>query len=214
MENQTTVVPIYEHNLDRDTRWAMDEGGLHFEEKSEVFKTLRKITGRLDALGISYAVVGAMALFHHGFRRFTDDVDLLVTKSDLQTIHEHLDGLGFLPPFAKSKQLRDTDNGVRIEFLTTGDYPGDGKPKPVAFPDPADASVEIDGVHYLKLPTLVELKLASGMSAFHRLKDLADVMELIKTLQLPLEFSHELNPYVRPTFLELWNGAQIEDPFA
>jgi hypothetical protein len=214
MSHSTEVVTSYEYKLDRDSRWAMEEGGLYFEAKSEVFKTLRKITGRLDALGIPYAVVGGMALFHHGFRRFTEDVDILVTKSDLQTIHERLDELGFLPPFARSKQLRDTDNGVRIEFLTTGDFPGDGKPKPVAFPDPSAVSMAIDGVRYVKLSTLVELKLASGMSSLHRLKDLADVMELIKTLRLPLEFSDELDPYVRPRFLELWNGAQTEDPFA
>jgi len=33
---------------------------------------------------------------------------------------------------------------VRIEFLVSGQYPGDGKPKPVAFPDPADVAVKID----------------------------------------------------------------------
>jgi hypothetical protein len=215
MSHSTDVITSYEHRLDRDSRWAMDEGGLYFEAKSEVFKTLRKITGRLDALGIPYAVVGGMALFHHGFRRFTDDVDLLVTKSDLQTIHERLDGLGFLPPFAKSKQLRDTDNGVRIEFLTTGDYPGDGKPKPVAFPDPSAVTVTIDGIRYLKLSTLVELKLASGMTTIHRYKDITDVIELIKTIPLPREFADELDPYVRPTFVKLWDELhQTPDPYA
>jgi hypothetical protein len=214
MENQTAVVPIYEHNLDKDLRWALYEGSRHFEEKSAVFDTLRKITGRLNDLGIPYAIVGGMALFRHGLRRFTEDVDILVTRSDLQTIHERLEGLGYLPPFANSKQLRDTDNGVRIEFLTTGDYPGDGKPKPVAFPDPDAVSVEIDGVRYLKLPTLIELKLASGMTSRGRLHDLGDVMKLIQTLKLTPDFADQLNPYVRQTFLELWNDAQTEEPTA
>ena len=90
-----------------------------------------------------------MAMFLHGYRRFTEDVDLLVTREGLTQVHKHLEGLGYLAPFAGSKQLRDTENGVRIEFLVTGEYPGDGKPKPVMFPDPATVSIEIDGVHCL-----------------------------------------------------------------
>ena len=72
----------------------------------------------------------------HGFRRLTDDVDILVTREGLKTIHEQLEGLGYVPPFTGSKNLRDTEYGVRIEFLIAGEFPGDGKPKPVAFPDP------------------------------------------------------------------------------
>src|SRR6185437_12999138 len=113
---------------------------------------------------IPYAVAGAMAFFGHGFRRFTEDVDILVTREGLRTIHDRLEGLGYVPPFTGSKNLRDTERGVRIEFLVAGEYPGDGKPKPVAFPDPAGAGVEIDGIRYLRLPTLVELKIASGMT--------------------------------------------------
>jgi hypothetical protein len=42
----------------------------------------------LKDLGIPYAVVGGKALFQHGLRRFTEDVDLLVTKNDLKIIHD------------------------------------------------------------------------------------------------------------------------------
>jgi hypothetical protein len=115
------------------------------------------------------------------------------------------------PPFAGSKQLRDTDTGVRIEFLVTGQFPGDGKPKPIAFPDPASASVEIDGIRYLSLENLIELKLASGMTNPGRLKDLADVQELIRILKLPLAFQARLDPYVREKFAELAN-AVAQDP--
>ena len=72
----------------------------------------------------------------HGFRRFTEDVDILVTRDGLKAIHAHLEGLGYVPPFTGSKNLRDTEHGVRIEFLIAGEFPGDGKPKPVAFPGP------------------------------------------------------------------------------
>ena len=149
-----------------------------------------------------------MALFRHGLRRFTEDVEILVTKDDLKRIHAHLEGLGYLPLFKNSKHLRDTQLGVKIEFLTTGDYPGDGKKKPVSFPDPKTVSFEADGISYINLPKLVELKLASGMTNPGRLKDLSDVLEVIKVLDLPIEFAGQLDEFVRARFQELWKEAR------
>jgi hypothetical protein len=208
MEATRTAAIVYEERLRTDWDWAMDEGDRYFREEDAVFKTLRKIARRLDDLGIPYVVVGAMALNAHGFRRLTVDVDLLVTREGLKAIHDHLEGLGYLPPFQGSKHLRDTEHGVRIEFLVTGEYPGDGKPKPVAFPDPAEVGVERRGIKYLRLPTLIELKLASGMTNPGRLKDLADVQEVIKVVDLPADFAEQLDPFVRAKFTELWEAAQ------
>ena len=202
------VLP-YEQRLRLDRSWSMDEGDRHFQHDSLVFKTLRKIARRLEDLCVPYAVADGMALEAHGFRRLTVDVDILVNRDGMKTIHEKLDGLGYIPPFAGSKNLRDTELGVRIEFLVAGEFPGDGKPKPVAFPEPYDAGVVIDGVRYLSLPKLVELKLASGMTGgIHRMKDFSDVIALIETRRLSADFAAELNPYVRDKYLELWQGIQ------
>lgn len=197
---------MYEQQLSANLQWALREGSLHFEQKSAVQATLRKITARLDDLHIDYAVVGGMALFQHGFRRFTEDVDILVTREGLKILHAQLEGRGYVPPFTGSKNLRDAEFGVRIEFLIAGEYPGDGKPKPVAFPDPADVAIERDNIRYLALPALVELKLASGISGAGRIKDLADVQELIKLFALPQDYQNQLNPYVRGKYLELWQS--------
>jgi hypothetical protein len=208
-ENLPAVVPIYEDLLKRDRRWAMDEGDRHFQRDDAVFKTLRKIARRLESAGVPYAVAGGMALEAHGFRRLTVHVDILVNREGLKTIHEKLEGLGYLPPFAGSKNLRDAEHGVRVEFLIAGEFPGDGKPKPVAFPEPDDAGVLIDGIRFLSLPKLVELKLASGMTGgAHRMKDFADVIALMETLHLSAEFATEVNAYVRDKYLELWHGVQ------
>lgn len=200
-------VPAFEDRLNRDPRWALTEGSIYFEGRGAVQTTLRKITTRLRELAIPYAVVGGMALFNHGLRRFTEDMDLLVTNESLKEIHQKLEGLGYLPPFSHSKNLRDTKTGVQIKFLVTGGFPGDGKPKPVAFPEPAKVAVEQDGIHYVNLATLVELKLASGMTSTERLKDLADVQELIKILALGQNFAQNLHPFVRDKYNELWSGA-------
>ncbi|HEX4131113.1 MAG TPA: hypothetical protein VHZ24_13820 [Pirellulales bacterium] len=183
----------------------MTQGSLFFEGQGKVQETLVRITRKLEELQIPYAVVGGMALFAHGFRRYTEDVDILVTPEGLKRVHDELEGRGYVPPFAKSKHLRDTDTRVKIEFLTTGGYPGDGKPKPVAFPDPSNAAIAVDGIQYIDLPTLVELKLASGMSSAHRGKDLTDVEEIIQALHLPADFGQNLNDYVRGKYQELWN---------
>jgi hypothetical protein len=182
-----------------------------FMRDDPVFRTLRAITSKLENLGIPYAVVGGMALVAHGYDRTTTDVDILVTPGSLSLIHQSLEGLGYLAPFQGSKNLRDATTKVKIEFLTTGGFPGDGKPKPVSFPDPELVATKIDGISYLNLHTLMELKLASGMSNAARAKDIGDAVELIRTLKLPKDFGDKLNPYVRPKFDELWEAVR-NDP--
>jgi len=113
-----------------------------------------------------------------------------------------------VPLVSGSRNLRDAESGVRIEFLVTGEFPGDGKPKPVAFPDPREIHIEKDGVCWLKLRNLVELKLASGMTSPGRLQDLADVQKLIQTLELPADFGRQLHSFVREKYAELWASVQ------
>jgi hypothetical protein len=52
------------------------------------------------------------------------------------------------------------------------------------------------------------MKLASGMTAPHRLQDLADVLRLVAVTKLPREFREALDPYVRAKYDELWQAAQ------
>lgn len=186
----------------------MSEGSRFLQGEGGVHETLKKITGRLSDLGVPYAVVGGLALFRHGFRRFTEDVDILVTRDGLKLIHDRLTGLGYVPPFEKSKNLRDAHTGVKIEFLIAGQFPGDGKPKAIAFPDPAAVGVEFDGIRYLDLRTLIELKLASGLSSPDRLKDLVDVQELIKIHSLPADLADHLHPDVQAKYTELWTAVR------
>ena len=181
---------------------------MHFEKESAVHTSLQRIAKRLNDLGVPYAVVGGMAMFLHGYRRFTEDVDILVTRDGLKTIHEKLEGLGYLPPFAGSKNLRDTDSGVRIEFLIAGGYPGDGLPKPVSFPDPDSVFIEQDGIRVVNLPTLVQLKLASGTAPGRR-KDLGDVQEVIRILRLTESLADQLDASVRGMYLQLWREVQM-----
>lgn len=198
-----TPVEPYEQRLAASISYVLDEGGRLFMGQSEVNKSLVRITKQLEELGVPYAVAGGMAMIAHGYLRFTDDVDILVTREGLERLHEAVDGRGWIRPFSKSKNLRDASTGVKIEFLLTGDYPGDGKPKPVAFPSPEGVASEIQGIKYLNVATLINLKLASYMTGMDRAKDLGDVQELMKMLGLSVELADSVDPYVRPLYLDL-----------
>jgi hypothetical protein len=173
---------------------------------------MERLARKLDELGIPYAVIGAMALNEWGYRRVTVDVDILVTAEGLSRLKGEALGRGYVERVPGGRGLRDAVAGVDVDFVLTGEYPGDGQPKPVAFPDPEEAAVRGERVALLPLVKLIELKLASGISAPHRLRDLADVLELIRILALPRETAESLDPSVRAKFDELWQAARSADP--
>jgi hypothetical protein len=191
--------------------WTLKEAE---RRREAVEQTIARLATRLAEEGIDYALVGGMALVAHGYVRFTNDVNLLTTADGLARVHERLVGRGYRPAFEGSRtKLRDTQTGIDIEFITAGEFPGDGKPKPVRFPHPKDVAVDRDGVRVIALPKLIELKLASGLSAEHRrLRDLADVQDLIIALSLPRDLSKELDPSVRDEYVRMWDAAQSISP--
>src|SRR6185436_2488157 len=191
---------------------AAEEATRFFMGQADVQRALVRIAETLDRLDIPYAVMGAMALNEWGYRRVTVDVDVLLTADGLARLKAAVLGRGYLEKFPGSRGLRDVASGVTIDVVLAGEYPGDGKPKPVAFPDPGRAAVRGERVALLPLPTILELKLASGISAPHRLKDLADVLEVIRALGLPRELGQELDASVRDKYDELWQAAQVRDP--
>jgi hypothetical protein len=193
--------------------WAgVENARRFFMGEADVQRALERIARILDEKGIPYAVLGAMALNEWGYRRVTVDVDLLLTADGLRALKAEVLGRGYTEKFPGSRGLRDVEAGVNLDVVLSGDYPGDGKPKPVVFPDPAVAAVRGQRVALLPLPKLIELKLASGMSAPHRLKDLADVLELVRAQSLPRDLATALDASVRAKYEELWEAAQTAGP--
>jgi len=183
---------------------AYAEGLRFFAGKGMINDALKRLAADLDRNNIEYAVIGAVALNQHGYRRFTEDIDLLLTRDRLEKFKNVLIGLGYRPAISGAKnKFRTTDENIPVDVITSGEFPGDGLPKAVVFPDPAGSSVMIDGVNTIVLEKLVELKLASGMTAGDRLKDLADVQELIKIKHLGVKFTAKLHSSVRVKFVEL-----------
>jgi hypothetical protein len=182
---------------------------LFFMQQGKVYETLQRLARNLPNAGIDYALIGGMALAIHGYVRLTQDVDLLMNEAGLEQFQRMLVGRGYIAAFPGARKMfLDTITGVKVEIITTGEFPGDGKPKSVQFPDPTAISIELDGMWVTRLETLIELKLASGLTAPDRLKDLADVQELIRMLNLPQQLAEQIDISVRDEYLRLWQTVQ------
>jgi hypothetical protein len=192
----------------RNYEAALEVAGRFFMGEAPVQLAARRIAGALRDLGVPHVVCGGLAVAAHGHLRVTQDVDILITPDGLRRFKDRWLGQGRVERFAGSRGLRDVEHDVRIDVLLTGDFPGDGRPGPIAFPDPRDCAVESSGVSILSLAKLIELKIASGLSAPARLQDWADVIALVRANALPAEYARELHPHVRPKYAELWALAQ------
>lgn len=175
---------------------------------SDVHVALDRVVHKLEELQIPYAICGGMAINAHGHQRATTDVDLLLTPAGLARFKEHALGRGWIEKFTGSRGMKDAERKVPIDVLLTGGIPGDGTPHGVVFPDPVAVVVEIEARKYLSLSSLVELKLASGMSAPDRPRDFDDVIQLIRVNQLGEHFADGLHDYVQAKYRELWGYAQ------
>lgn len=185
-----------------------------FMEASPIHETMRRLSKTLNEMNIAFAIAGAMAANAHGHKRTTSDVDILIRGEDLKRFKESWIGVGWLDKFEGSKNFRDAVTNVNVDALIVGEFPGDGLPKPVSFPEPESVSEHRDdGIPFITLKTLIELKLASGMTASHRPRDLDDVIQLIRINKLRADYSDTLNPYVAVRFTELWQAAQVNEEY-
>lgn len=180
----------------------------YFMGQADVQKAADRIAARLSELAIPYAICGGLAVTAHGHVRVTMDVDVLLTPAGLAQFKDRSLGRGWVERFPGSRGVRDVEHGVPVDFLLTGGFPGDGAPKPVTFPDPSRVAIDLGAARVLSLPSLIELKLASGMSAPDRPRDLDDVIQLIRANALAAEYAAQLDPSVRDKFRELWGYAQ------
>lgn len=182
-----------------------------------------RLAAALEGAAVPYAIAGAVTCSAHGHSRATLDVDVLVARADVPRFGGALAGAGWERRYADARRsFRDTVARVDVDVLISGDFPGDGMPKPVTFPNVSDAECAGRGrewvnvavptsdggtmnIRVLALVPLVSIKLASATSAPHGRKDAADVGALITANALPREFACELDVSVRELFLQLWD---------
>lgn len=122
--------------------------------------------------GVSPIVIGGLAVNHHGYPRFTADVDLLVSRAE---------AVKLLRRFKQEHGWRRHGEGFKNTVLDVGvDVCVEGEPtsprSAERFPDPA--SLRSVAIRPLPVPSLAELIALKVMSG--RARDDADVVELLK----------------------------------
>jgi hypothetical protein len=123
--------------------------------------------------GIAMAIVGGLAAIHHGYPRFTKDIDVVVQRG-------HLDILTRVAPQYGIKVIwKDPEGwhklqceGVPIDVVPEGRKPR--KDAPTAIPNPKQLGVR-EGAAYAGIAGWMETKLGS-----YRVQDRADVVQVMK----------------------------------
>src|SRR2546422_11482315 len=120
MERHSTanqIDPAAEDRLFEGVR----EAERFFMAQDPVHGALEKLVALLAAERIPYALVGAMALNEYGYRRVTVDVDILLTREGLETFKRAHLGREYLEKLPGG--MRDTEHGVDIDVVLSGEYP-------------------------------------------------------------------------------------------
>jgi len=187
---------------------AVKEAEMFFEKRDKVHRALRRLVDRLEQARLDYCIVGGLALNAHKYRRVTTDIDLLMNRASFDRFVSELDRFHFNRVPGRSRRFVERKSHVTLDILITGLFPGDGKPKPLAFPEPRRVSQRIDGQRVVDLRTLVELKLAA-----RRWQDFADVVRLIRANKLDESLAAKLHSYVRRDFIECLEQCRREDEY-
>ncbi len=134
----------------------------------------------LRAMTCESVLAGGWAVWRHGFAgRITQDVDIVIPANRLEEFLRVASVSGFerLPqPEGRWPKLLHKEAGVQVDVLPEGGRPGTpSRPAPTTIPHPGRMGAILGELRYIRLPCLIELKLAAG-----RARDEADVVELLR----------------------------------
>lgn len=172
---------------------------------SGIIETARAAVVVLAHNDIPHLIVGGLAVQEHGYPRVTIDVDIVVpgVLEAVEFLTANLSG-PFFKVYGIDNRVEDRRNGVEIDLLPGGHVLKRGCKVP--FPE---VKAVAETLQIISLEELISLKLDSwSNSPNYRLKDKADVIELIKYRKLPRDLA--INPAVRAFYLETWDALQAE----
>lgn len=172
---------------------------------SGIVETARTAAAVLADHDIPHLIVGGLAVQEHGYPRLTIDVDIVVPDvlEAVEYLTASLTGPFYRVPKVQDR-VEDRRNGVKIDLLPAGMVLQQGCKVP--FPQPGKVTEQLQIV---AMEDLISLKLDSWAgNPTRRLKDKADVVELIKHRNLPRDLA--VNPAVCTHYLETWDALQKE----
>jgi hypothetical protein len=132
-------------------------------------------------------VIGGIAVFLHGYRRTTEDIDLFA--EDARVAGAALARIG---AEWNTKAREFSLEGVPIH-LVTEEQTG-GSPREI---------VKVENIRVVSLADLIRFKLKSGLRRPERAQDIADVVALIRNVPLDKRFAARLPREQRNGFKKL-----------
>ena len=144
-------------------------------------RVVKEVDRFLEAMKCEAVVAGGWAVWRHGFvGRITQDLDIVLPADRIDEFLRVASVSGFevLPQQSGGwPKVQHKQTHIKVDILPEGGRPGTAKkPAPTTIPHPRQLGACGNTLHYVSLPTLVELKFAAG-----RMADLHDVVELIRS---------------------------------
>lgn len=142
-----------------------------------ILQILKLTNGILSQNNIDHALIGGLALGVYGYERFTNDVDLLVDGKKHAETEKALISVGF-ELYRKSDDLMQFMGIGRLDLIFAH--------RPISLQMLADAKfIDGLGIRCLMAEDIIGLKIQAYCDdKSRRLKDLADIQELVRTNSL------------------------------
>jgi len=173
---------------------------------SGLVESARAAVALLAEHDIPHLIVGGLAVQEHGYPCVATDLVEIVVPDVLEAV-EFLTASVTGPFFRVLKlqdRVEDRSNGVVIDLLPAGKVLKRGCKIPFPWPEKVTEQLQI-----VSLEELLALKLDSWAgSPLRRLKDKADVVELITRRKLPRDLA--VNPAIRALYTETWDALKNE----
>jgi hypothetical protein len=138
-------------------------------DPKDLSEVVRRVREAIQAVPDAYGtIIGGLAVQELGYVRWTEDVDVVLDAAHYAEVLEHLRNHGFT--LHDDLILRKTDTGTILDVLKEGQRLKDSQ---LPVPPPSELGPNRG---FAKLEAVIRLKLDSG----GRMKDLADIVELLK----------------------------------
>src|SRR5439155_18614242 len=142
-------------------------------QESKFAKALATLQTLARKEGIPLAIVGSLAAIHHGYERFTKDIDVVVRSGNLDALTRVAPQYGIKVIWNDPEGWHKLQcEGVPIDVVPEGRKPR--KDAPLAIPGPEQLGFR-EGAGYAGIAGWMETKLGS-----YRVQDQADVVQVMK----------------------------------
>lgn len=167
-------------------------------------KAIKALTDLLKEYNINFTIIGGAARSEYKVRKITEDIDIVVSKKDKDKMKKIPIGLMRDVSKGRAKVFHLHQPKTKVEVIYEGEISGDGITG-LVYISPEKISELHNDIPFITLKNLVMYKLSAG-----RLKDFADVQELIKANKLKRDYADKFREDLKDTYIELFDMTKNE----